>query len=161
MSQPQPTKSHASTRASHGSEHLLSCDELVKLHQDSMTSMMQAQEYLEKQGYVPSDPKGGKAALSHTLCLLAHCAPSAIFPKAIRVVAIILECEEVINIADTLLATVMFRLNPLLNLMDHLVEVAQVAVEDTRKVADHCTGLERNVKNRFSDLTEVQIGQDQ
>jgi len=132
----QPTHAHASTRASHRSKCLLTHNELVKLYQDSITSATQAQDNLEKQGYAQPDTKGSKAALSYTLHLLAHCAPLAILPKAIRAVAIILECEEATNAANTILATVMHRLNPMLNLMDHLAEITQAAVEDMRKGAD-------------------------
>jgi len=101
-----------------------------------MASAMQAQEYLEKQGYTLPDMQGGKAALSYTLWGLAHCMPSAILPKSLRAVAIILEHKEASNVANTIVAAVMHKLDPLLDLMDHAANVMQVAVKDTRMVVD-------------------------
>ena len=64
-SQLKPTQ--ICTRANHGIDHTPTCDELVKVNQDSFLLAEQAQEYLEKQGYAPPNAQGGKAALSYTL----------------------------------------------------------------------------------------------
>jgi len=69
-------------------------EELLKMNKDLLMSVIQAQEYLEKQRYVPPDMQGCKAMLSYTLLLLVHCTPPNIFPKAIRAVVMLLEHEE-------------------------------------------------------------------
>ena len=134
-SQAQPTQTH--TRANQCTDNTLMHDNLVKMDHDSISSMEQAQDYLEKQGYAPPDTHGGKAALSYTLWLLAHCAPSTILPKALRAVAILLEHELSADTADTIVATRLHKLNPMLHLMDHMADTMQEAMEDTRKAADH------------------------
>jgi len=117
-SQPQPTQpTQARTRSSQGAGCLPTREELVKLNQEASTSAAQAREYLEKQGYTPPDEQGGKASLSYTLLLLAHCALPSILPKAIRAVAAVLEHEEANHTADTIVAAVMRKLDPALNLM--------------------------------------------
>jgi len=136
MSQPQPIQTH--TRASCGPDpdHIPTREELVKMHQILITSAQQAQEYLEKQGYTPPDVQGSKAPLSYTLLLLAHCTLPSLLPKAIRPVAAVLECEETTKTTNTIVAAVMHRLNLVLNLIYHVADMAQEAIEDTRKAAD-------------------------
>jgi len=118
------------------------------MDQDSLSSAEQAQNYLEKQGYAPPNIHGGKAALSYTLQLLAHCAPSTILPRVLKVVAIILEHELANDTAHTIADSVLHKLGLMLLLMDHVMDTMQEAVEDTRKAADHCyrTGEETRDK---------------
>ena len=78
----------------------------------------------------PQLHKGGKASLSDTLLLLAHCALPSILPKAIRAVTTILEHEEMGHTADTIVAVVMHKLDPILNLMDHAANKAQKACQE-------------------------------
>ena len=63
--------------------------------------------------------------------------PPSILPKAIRESATILECEETARTTDTIVAAVMCRLNPTLDLLGHMTNKAQEAIKDTRQVADH------------------------
>jgi len=70
-----------------------SCEELIRLNQDALTSAAQAGDYLEKQGYELADKNGSRAFLSYTL-LLTHCVPPNILPRGIREVTTLLEHEE-------------------------------------------------------------------
>ena len=47
--------------------------------------------------------QGKKVSLSHTLLLLAHCAPLGTLPKALRAVTTILEDEEARHTVDTII----------------------------------------------------------
>src|SRR5882672_9714267 len=102
------------------------------MNQESLMTAAQAREYLEKQGYAPTGMQGEKAMLSHTLLLLAHCAPPNILPKGIRVVAAILEREVTVQRADVVITNVMTRLDPILTLMDGVADSAQEASAETR-----------------------------
>src|SRR5882672_4367497 len=133
---PQPQPSQIRTRASQVLDRVPMHEELVKMNKDSLKTAAQAHEYLEKQGYVPPDAKGGKATLSYTLLLLLHAAPPNVLPKGIRVVATLLESEEVGRTADTIVAAVMRKLDPVLELMEHTTDMEQEAIGDTRKAAD-------------------------
>src|SRR5882724_10179927 len=95
------------TRSSQATGHLPTHEELIEKNQDSMALMVQAQEFLEKQGYAHPDVQGEKASLSHTLLLLDHCTLLSTLPKAIRAVATILEDEEARHTVDTIIAAIM------------------------------------------------------
>jgi len=119
-----------------------------------MSSAEQAQDYLEKQGYAPPDAHSGKAALSYTLQLLAHCAPSTILPKALRVITILLEHESSANTADMIAATILCKLDPMLQFMDHAADTMQ-AVENTRKAADHLYRTGEETRDELQKCLEV------
>ena len=74
--------------------------------------------------------------LSHTLLLLIHVAPPNLLPKDIRVVATLMEHEEARWSANTIVATFLQKLDPVLNSIDHVVDQVQGAAADTRKAAD-------------------------
>jgi len=94
------------------------------MHPDSsQSSEIHAWEYLEKQGYVPPDAQGGKVMLSYKLLLLVHCALPNILPKAIRADGTLLECEEVGQNVDTITTAIMCKLDPVVNLMDHMADM--------------------------------------
>jgi len=65
---------------------MTSCEEFIRMTQDALTSVAQAHNYLEKQGYALADTNGSRVSLSYTL-LLTHCAPPNILPRGIRAVA--------------------------------------------------------------------------
>jgi len=132
----QPQLSQIYTRANQVPNHVLTHKELLKMCKDSLTMAAQAQEYLEKQGYVPPDAKGGKDMLSYILLLLLHATPPNVLPNGIRGVTTLLEHEEVIQIANMIVVTVMQKLDPVLELMDHAAEMVQEADSNTRKVED-------------------------
>src|SRR5467141_1989697 len=69
-------------------------------------------------------------------CCWLTAPPPTSLPKAMRVVAAILEHKEVSRAADRIVAAVMWKLNPVLDLMDQAADTAQEAVTDTRKAAD-------------------------
>ena len=124
------------TRANQGSEQLPPHKELDKIHKDLMLSLDQAREYLEKQCYVPPNMQGEKALLSYILLFLVHYALPNILAKAIRAVAVILENEETNHTANTVVVTVMKKLDPALDLMDHAADAALEAANTIRTVAD-------------------------
>jgi len=126
----------ARDRSNQGSEQLPPHKELDKIHKDLMLSLDQAREYLEKQGYAPPNVQGEKAPLSYVFLLLVHYVPPNILAKAIRAVAVILENEETNHTANTVVVTVMKKLDPALDLMDHAADAALEAANTIRTVAD-------------------------
>jgi len=76
------------------------------------------------------------------------CTPSTILPKALRVIAIILEHVSSIDTAHTIATMILHKLDPMLHLMDHAADTMQEAVEDTRKATDclYRTGQETRDK---------------
>jgi len=115
----------------------------------------QSQEFLEKQGYVPLDAQGGKASLSYMLLLLVHCMPPSLLPKAISAVAAVLECEETAKTANMIVAMVMHRLYLVLDLIDHAADMAQEAVEDTRKAVDYLYRMGEEMRDKLQKGVET------
>ena len=111
-------------------------EELIKMNKDSTTMAAQAREFLEKEGYAPPDARGVKALLSYTLLLLLHAAPPNLLSKGIRVVATLMEHEEAGRSAETIVAIVMRKLEPVLTMIDHVAGQAQGAAADTSKATD-------------------------
>ena len=106
------------------------------MNKDSTTMAVQVQEFLEKEGYALPDARGGKAMLSYTLLLLLHPAPPNLLSKGIRAVTTLMECKEARQSTETIVAMVLWKLDPVLNAIDHAVDQAQGAMADTRKAAD-------------------------
>jgi len=79
------------------------------------TNAKQAQEFLKKQGYAPTDAQGNCASLSYTLELLAHCAPSSILPKGMWAVTTLLEHEATGQSAELIALSVMKQISLLLD----------------------------------------------
>jgi len=99
-------------------------------------SAAQAREYLEKQGYAPPDAQGGKAMLSYMLLLLLHCTPPNIIPKGIRAVTKLLESKEAGQTTDKIVATVMQKLDLMIEHMSRKANLAEAAISDTRLAVD-------------------------
>jgi len=95
--------------------------ELAKLNQ---VSFKQAHKYLEKQGYMPTDPQGNRAALAHILLLLAHCAPPSIIPRGICAVATLLENEAATHTVNGISASIAKRVDLLLKSAEQAIEEA-------------------------------------
>ena len=97
----------------------------MKLNKDSIMTVVQAREYLEKEGYALLDMQGGSAKLSYMLLLLLHASPPGVLPKGIRVVVMLLENEESEHTADTITYTILCKINPVLNSMGKAADQMQ------------------------------------
>jgi len=127
----------------------MTCEELSEKIWGLMAMAAQAREFIKKQGYAPPEVQGEKGLLCYTLLLLAHCALLNIHPKTIREVATILEDEKAQCTMNTIVATVMQKLNPILNLMDHAANMTQEAANSTRTVVDR---MYRTTKDTRDEL---------
>ena len=110
-------------------------EELVKINQDVLSLAAQACKYLEKEGYALVDANGARALLTYTLLLLTHCTLPNTLPRGIQVVATLLEHEETSRVAEAVALSVTRRVDPLVNLMEHVAESVQKSVMDTRGAA--------------------------
>ena len=108
----------------------------MKKNKDSLTMALQAREYLEKEGYAPPDEWGGRAKLSYMLLLLLHAVPPSILPKGIRAVIMLLECEETTHTTDIIAATILRKIDLVLELMGQAADQTQGAALDARKAVD-------------------------
>jgi len=149
----QPTQTH--TRSSQDADQLLSCEELVKLNQDLMSSTTQACEYLEKLGYVPTKVQGEKGTLSHTLLLLAHSTLANVLQKGVQAVATILEWDMTAKMANAVITNVMTKLDPVLALIDDAADSTQEANVETRTAVDR---LYRTCEETTGELQREMIG---
>src|SRR5882724_8082141 len=132
----QPQPSQICTRTNKGLEQVPKHEELVKMNKDSLTTVVQARENLEKEGYALLDAWGGRAKLSYMLLLLLHAVPPSILPKGIRAVTTLLELEEAAHTTDIITATVLCKIELVLDSMEKVANQAQGTVSDTRMVAD-------------------------
>ena len=69
--------------------------------------------------------------------LLLHAAPPSVLPKGIRAVAALLEQEEAGCTADVIAATVLHKIDLVLDLIGKAAEQTQGVASDTRLAADH------------------------
>ena len=75
-----------------------------------------------------------RASLSHALLLLSHCAPSNILSHGIRAIVTLLEYKEASRSKEVVAIVVARRVDPLVDMMEHVVEVVQELVTYTRRV---------------------------
>ena len=108
----------------------------MKLNKDSITTVVQAREYLEKEGYMLPDMWGRRDKLSYILLLLLHAAPLSVLPKGIRVVATLMECKEAEHTADTITYAILHKINLVLDSMGKAAKQMHSAASDTRLAAD-------------------------
>ena len=108
----------------------------MKLNKDLIMTVAQVREYLEKEGYAPLNMWGGRAKLSYMLLLLLHAAPPSVLPKGIRVVVMLLECEEAERTADTITYAILHKIDSALGSMGKAAKQTEGMALDTRLVAD-------------------------
>src|SRR5882724_13036879 len=130
-----PWDNQTRTRASqpHGSDHMPSHEELIKLNGDVMSLTKQARDYLERQGYMLKDVQGNRMTLVHMLFLLSHCTPNSFLLRGICAVATILENEAAMRTADAVTANISKRIDPLLELVKEVTDNSQGVMTETRK----------------------------
>ena len=133
---PQLPRSQIRTRSNQEPGRTPTYEEFLKKNKELIKSTTQAREYLEKQGYTLPDEQGGRTSLSYTLLLLLHATTLSILPKGIRAVAMLLEHEEASRTADTITATIMSRLDPVLEHMALMADLVQEVVFDIMKAVD-------------------------
>jgi len=104
---------------------------------------------------MPAGTQGDKASLCNTLLLLAHCTPSNILPKGIRAVATLLKHDEITKTTDTIVTTVMCKLDPILELVYHAADSAQKATMDTMVTADHLYRTGEETRDKLQRNLEV------
>jgi len=135
-------------------EHVPTREELAKLNQDVLSSEKQAWEFLERQGYAPTDVQGNQALLSYTLLLLAHCVPPSILPKGIRAVATLLEQEVAAQNTELIAIAIMRQISLLLDLSNHAAEIIDEATKHTQQAADRIYSTCEEARDEINKATE-------
>src|SRR5882724_9224623 len=103
----------------------------------------------------PLDKWGGRAKLSYMLLLLLHAAPPSILAKGIRAVATLLECEENTHTTDIIAATVLCKIDPVLESMGQAADQTQGAASDTRKAADRLYRMGEEMRDELQKGMEM------
>jgi len=147
---------HTRSKSTQGNDHIPSCKELTRINQNALTSATQAHEYLEKQGYALPDANGSRASLSYTLLLLTHCAPSNTLPKGVGAVVTLLEHEEARRTSDRIISAIMCRLDPKIDSLEQVADLAQKAVGETRRGADCLYRTSKETRDELQSGLEVQ-----
>jgi len=94
--------------------------------------------------------------LSYMLLLLLHCTPPNIIPKGIRAVTKLLESKEAGQTTDKIVATVMQKLDLMIEHMSRKANLAEAAISDTRLAADRLYRTGEEMRDELQRVWRLQ-----